>query len=102
MSWADHPAWAGSRRKADLPTNWPSLRTQVLARDGHVCVLCGRPANQVDHIGDRDDHRLANLRALCPEHHHARSARQGSAAGNARRWARDSIRRPPEAHPGLL
>lgn len=81
--------------------DWPSRRAAVLARDGHRCVICGALANQVDHLVPGDDHSMHNLRSLCPEHHAAKSAREGSAAANARRWARDSTRRPPEPHPGL-
>jgi 5-methylcytosine-specific restriction endonuclease McrA len=101
MPWHDHPAWSGSTRKNRLPTDWRMLRARVLERDGHRCVICGALANQVDHIAPGDDHSMHNLRALCPEHHHAKSAREGSVAANAKRWARDSTRRPPEPHPGL-
>jgi Zierdtviridae HNH endonuclease len=43
----------------------------VLERDGHVCVVCGAPATEVDHIeavsvGGTDD--PANLRAVCRRH----------------------------------
>jgi 5-methylcytosine-specific restriction protein A len=50
---------------------------QVLERDGHVCQLCGAPANTVDHIvrvvdGGTDD--PSNLRALCRSCNSSRTA----------------------------
>jgi 5-methylcytosine-specific restriction protein A len=96
--------WQGSNRRAELPPDWKShVRPFVLQRDGYRCRnvldgrLCARPANQVDHIGDRDDHRPENLQALCEDCHNAKSSRQGNDA----RWAA-RMRRPPERHPGLL
>lgn len=99
---AQGPAWAGSTRKATLPPNWAAVRRAVLDRDGHRCTWadehgrCGQQANQVDHMGDRDDHRLSVLRSLCAWHHGQVSARQGNAA---RRPV--TARRPVERHPGL-
>ena len=29
---------------------WKRVRRQVLERDNHTCVYCGRPAKTVDHI----------------------------------------------------
>jgi 5-methylcytosine-specific restriction endonuclease McrA len=51
---------------------WRQLREQILARDCWVCVVCGAPATDVDHIvavrdGGSDHPR--NLRSLCAEHH---------------------------------
>lgn len=71
----------------------------MLERDGHRCQIgygdiCVGTANQVDHIGDRDDHRLENLRAACGPCHQRRSSQQGRAA-------RPSERRPPEPHPAF-
>ena len=46
---------------------WRQLREQILARDLGVCVLCGEPATDVDHViavqDGGSDHR--NLRSLC-------------------------------------
>ncbi|MFD5838209.1 HNH endonuclease [Streptomyces collinus] len=96
--------WAGSNRRAELPADWQSrIRPFVLARDEHRCrnrigrQVCGRRANQVDHIGDRDDHRPENLQALCEDCHNRKSSRQGNDA----RWAA-RMQRPAERHPGLL
>lgn len=78
---------------------------RVLRRDGYRCqardslgVLCGEPANQVDHIEHGDDHSLDNLQALCRWHH----ARKSSAEGAAARRPRASRSRAPEAHPGMV
>ena len=88
--------WVGSARRDSLPPGWHAIRRRILARDHHRCVLCGAPASEVDHVGDRHDHSDANLRSLCTPHH----ARRSSAQGNAARWA-VRARRPPEQHPGL-
>lgn len=104
--------WATSTRA--LPADWHRRQPAVLERDGHACRCtgcprchtppgchCGAPARQVDHIGDRDDHHPANLRAICDRCHAWRSARQGATAANARRDRLDlRRRRPPEPHPG--
>ncbi|SFK73513.1 HNH endonuclease [Streptomyces pini] len=95
--------WKGSRRRHELPPNWKTqIRPYVLERDRYSCrgidsKPCGRPANQVDHIGDRNDHRPENLQALCADCHAAKTSRQGNTA----RWAVRE-RRPAEKHPGLL
>lgn len=96
--------WAGSTRRTELPPNWyTELRPLILHRDEHRCrwresgTVCGRWANQCDHIGDRDDHRPENLQALCEQHHAIKSSREGSEA----RW-RETTRRKPERHPGLI
>ncbi len=94
------PAWQGSTRKETLPANWFSeIRPAVLERDGYQCQLrfeelCIGDANQVDHKGDRLDHRLEMLQAACGPCHQRKSSQQGRAA-------RISERRPPEAHPAF-
>jgi 5-methylcytosine-specific restriction endonuclease McrA len=47
---------------------WRKVRERVLARDGHVCYLCGQHATHVDHVvarskGGSDDED--NLAATC-------------------------------------
>lgn len=97
-------AWAGSNRRHELPPDWyTTIRPFVLQRDEHRCRnridgrVCGRRANQVDHIGDRHDHRPEMLQALCADCHASKSSRQGNDA----RWA-VRMRRPAERHPGLI
>jgi hypothetical protein len=100
------PGWKGSTRRATLPPNWATvIRPAVLARDGYRCMhirdddtRCPERATDVDHLGDRDDHRLENLAAKCGWHHRRKSGTQGARAANARRLPR---KRPPEPHPGL-
>lgn len=96
--------WQGSNRRAELPSDWDSrIRPFVLERDGHQCTLtddgvrCTYRATDVDHIGDKNDHAPANLRAICTWHHRRRSSAQGNAARK-----RVPEKRPPERHPGLL
>jgi 5-methylcytosine-specific restriction protein A len=94
--------WEGSTRKATLPPDWQAIRRAVLQRDGWRCTWptptgrCTERATDVDHVGDRDDHTLENLRALCAPHHLQHTSRQA----NTKRWATRAAR-PPEPHPGL-
>lgn len=98
--------WEGSTRRDELPDDWPDRRALVMQRDHYRCrwvinaqsdERCGTTATDVDHIGDRNDHRLINLQALCREHHAIKSSREGTAA----RWQHRRAR-PPERHPGLI
>jgi 5-methylcytosine-specific restriction protein A len=96
--------WQGSNRRAELPPDWDSaIRPRILARDGQQCALvedgvrCTQRATDVDHIGDKNDHRDENLRAICGWHHKKRSSQQGNAARK-----RVSEKRRPEPHPGLI
>lgn len=81
-----------------------------MIRDNWQCrwfdhgVLCGKAANQCDHIRPGDDHSMTNLRALCEYHHGKQSGRQGAAAyHNQRRETRLRFNAPRiEAHPGLI
>lgn len=100
--------WARqSVRRASLPKEFFRNRAIVLKRDGHQCRIgypdrCIGTANQADHVGDRNDHRVENLRAACAPCHAHRSAQQGGqAAGQARAARSAARRRPPERHPGL-
>jgi len=95
-------AWASRGR--DLPSNWQAIRAAVLTRDGRRCTWlqangarCAEITRlEVDHIGDPDDHRLANLRTLCHWHHARVTAAQSLAA---RRRATTTPRSSP--HPGM-
>lgn len=101
--------WAGSTRRSHLPPNWATeIRPRILDRDGHQCTWlddgmpCGEPATDVDHVvphhlgGTDEDH---NLTSLCGPHHARKSATEGNAARNK---LRAQLKRPREAHPGLL
>lgn len=94
--------WEGSTRRATLPPDWDARRAYVLDRDGHRCTWvenderCNSDATDCDHVNDRDDHSVENLRALCGAHHDRRTSEQGNAA----RWP-TTQRRPVDVHPGL-
>jgi 5-methylcytosine-specific restriction protein A len=77
--------------------------------DGFRCTYrnvynerCDGPAEECDHIGDRDDHRVFMLRSLCTFHHGKKSGTQGAQAGAALRRKHNSRFRREERHPGLL
>jgi len=101
-------AWEGSTRKVTLPPDWDKRRDLVFLRDGNRCVIIkadgrrcwDREFLECDHIGDREDHSLANLRTICKWHHARRSASQGGTASAQRK--RPMLKRPPEVHPGLI
>ena len=84
MSWGAQ----SSRRGGALPPSWPAIRLAVLSRDGRRCQLrgprCLGAADQVDHIGDPQNHSAANLRAACRPCHMGRTARQAHAARPSR------------------
>lgn len=56
---------------------WWRVRTKVLMANP-LCVVCGRPANVVDHIKELTDGGapldLDNLQGLCHAHHNQKSA----------------------------
>ena len=103
-------AWEGSTRKETLPPDWAQRRQAVFARDGNRCVVIKKDGRrcwdrellECDHIGDRNDHSLENLRTLCQWHHARRSASQGGLASANAKQNRPSLKRPPEVHPGLI
>lgn len=84
----------------DLPSNWKSIRKQVLERDKYVCYICGGPgADSVDHVvprwlmrGNGDAHNLSNLKAahfnVEPYCHRNKSTLEGAQAALAARKAR--------------
>jgi 5-methylcytosine-specific restriction protein A len=87
-----------SRRRAELPADWPIIRQDVLERDGYRCMMrgpnCTDVATEVNHKS-RFDHGRTNLEAACSTCHAEETSRQGNAAQVRRS-------RPPEPHPGLL
>nr|WP_253208341.1 HNH endonuclease [Streptomyces sp. YPW6] len=103
------PQWLDSDRKGRLPKDWDRIRNRVLRRDGHQCTArdqygkrCDELATDVDHIIAGDDHREANLRALCGWHHQRKSSREGAAASVKKRRQIGKRFQRNEAHPGLL
>ncbi|MBO1529638.1 HNH endonuclease [Psychrobacter sp. F1192] len=81
-NWTRRPQRKGSTTERGYGHAWRKLRTQVLQRDGHLCVACERtgryvPATDVDHIvnkasGGTDD--LSNLQSLCRKCHRSKTA----------------------------
>jgi hypothetical protein len=99
-------AWAGSTRKSTLPVDWDRLRKVCFKRDGYQCTWvmedgfrCPMPATDCDHIEDRDDHSLANLRSLCADHHLKRTSKQ---AYKAKMAIKALGRLPEEPQPGII
>lgn len=75
--------WEQSNRRSELPPDWEHRRARVLRRDGHRCVQCGAPANEVDHRDDPMDHAYTNLQTLCHPCH-ATKTKAEAAAGRRR------------------
>ena len=99
--------WETSTRRSTLPPDWCRVRNHVLKRDGRLCriqgPLCIGTATEVDHTGDREDHRPEALQAACNPCHQAKSSAQGGQdAGRARRERVAARKRAPERHPGIL
>lgn len=93
--------WANSTRNSELPPDWAKRRADVKRRAGGRCEAeqhepeCRGIGHECDHIGDKHDHRLTNLRWLSTPCHKARTQQQA-------KDARVTQARPPEQHPGLL
>ncbi len=91
-----------SRRRSELPADWPTIRTDVLNRGQHACRIagpnCTRIATEVDHIGNRHNHSRTNLRAACTTCH---SERTTSQRHDAMRALRATARHTDELHPAL-
>lgn len=98
----------------DLPAGWEKLRQQRKKMAGGRCEVmsqirgnsrtiygegtrCVRKGSELDHVGDRDDHRIEMLRWTCWPHHRAKTSKQSAAA----RWPALPAR-PQEPHPGAV
>jgi hypothetical protein len=99
-------AWEGSDRKDRLPDNWRVLVAQVKKRAEGRCEWrlksgkrCPRPGTDCDHRKPGDDHRMANLQWLCPDHHGKKSSFEGRKARADKRALRY---RAPEPQPGRV
>lgn len=92
--------WRWNTKRAErLPSNWHSVRSRVLSRDGYVCQICHRSvATEVDHIVHGDNHDLSNLQGVCSACHR-RKTQAEAAEAQRRRLARRY--RPVERHPGV-
>lgn len=96
-------SWHTSKRRAELPSNWPNIRRRVLKRDP-MCTLCWEwESTDVDHIAPGPDHSDGNLRGVCRQCHARKSSHEGGAASGRERARIARLRkRPPEAHPSGL
>jgi hypothetical protein len=61
---------------------------------------CYYPSEDVDHMGDANNHSLESLRGICRAHHRIRTASQG-VEGRARIRAERPKARPKARHPGF-
>lgn len=93
-------SWSSSARRDDLPPEWERIRAKVKARARGRCEAthhapgCRRIGTDADHIGDRNDHSLANLQWLSRPCHDVKTrADLGLAV---------PVRRPAEPHPGAM
>ena len=72
-------AWCDKKclREVLRRVEWRYIRASVLRRDRRKCQICGNWASDVDHIVELADggsfFELSNLRALCYEHHLAKT-----------------------------
>ena len=103
------PGWAGSDRRSHLPADWEKIRAKRFQMDQYQCtatdiygVRCLSPAEECDHIGSRDDHRLEMLRSLCTWHHGKKSGQQGAQAAARKRRQNGKKFLRTEGHPGLI
>ena len=97
-------AWERSDRRRFLPKDWNKRRLRVLRRDGYRCQIAGPgclvTATEVDHMGERTDHRLEVLQSVCRVCHKVKTAKQSAEARALRPTLR--LARDPESHPGLI
>lgn len=84
--------WVRIQGSTWLRAQWFRLRKEAMALYGGVCVWCGAPGRQVDHIDGTDYYddsgtgaswlNLAMVRLLCTPCHRRRTAEQGA----QKRW----------------
>jgi 5-methylcytosine-specific restriction endonuclease McrA len=100
MSDAPPPGWSSSDRAARLPARWRIIRARILRRDDYICRIggptCTLIATEVDHITRGDDHRPANLQAVCAACHAVKTRSESNAARGviARARLRESEQHP--------
>lgn len=89
--------WETSNRRAELPPDWLRLRVLVRDRAGGRCEAkahepeCDGIGTDCDHIGDRNDHSLANLQWLSRPCHKAKTQAD-----------KPTRKRPRPTHPGEI
>lgn len=92
-----------SEDRPPLPPDWEQRRQRVFERDGWLCQLgfpevCTVRATECDHKGERDDHRLTELQAVCSECHKVKTQQQSREAIQSKA----ALARPPKrVHPAL-
>lgn len=81
---------------------WRAIRERILIRDNHLCRMCGKFGNHVDHINGRaeyaGDYRDENLQVLCAKCHSLKTAVEDGAFGNAPKPAFDMHGNPIGEH----
>ena len=91
-----------TRRRSPLPSNWSTIRHEILQRDHYTCQLqyvgCEGLATEADHINSPTNHHPNNLQAACTHCHNKKTAQQANQA----RKAKYSKRLRREEHPGRI
>lgn len=85
-----------------MPPGWSKTRAAVLRRDRYECQArtwkCTGRAQEVDHRGDPNDHRLTMLQSVCKACHQVLGGQRSAAKRKAKGRTRA---RPPERHPSI-
>lgn len=97
--------WASSRRREELPDDWPLLRRKRKEIAGGRCewvspsgVRCRREGTDADHWEGRDIHGVEALRWLCDTHHKRKTSEEAFAGRTSKR--RKGGRRREDDWPG--
>ena len=83
-------AWCSKEclKETILLRHWPAIRRVILRRDKRVCQVCGRYANEVDHIVEVVDGGKSvpeNLRAICHACHRKKTTVERTRRAAARK-----------------
>mgnify|MGYP006281058721 CR=1 FL=1 len=88
----------------DYPSNWNSLRNEVLRRDEHTCQNCGQSTNvelEVHHIVPKSKggtHKMSNLRTLCKDCHSSIHTSQEAPTSTAQSESHSRVRYKSKSH----